>query len=74
MFWLCYEEYRGSKRLARSWIIEADRSPDEPNEDGISYPFNGMGGHIEASYTTEEEALRDEHTMWEIEEGTYAAI
>ena len=74
MFWLCYEEYRGSKRLSRSWIVEADISPDEPNEHGVAYPFNGMGGHIAACYDTEEEALADERTMWAIEEGTYAAI
>lgn len=76
MFWLCYQEHRGgTKRLSRSWIVEADIPPDEPDENGERpYPFNGMGGHIAASYDTEEEALRDECTMWAIEEGTYEPV
>ena len=68
MFWLCYEEYPNG-RLSRSWIVEAEVSPDEPNEDGVPYPFNGMGGHIAASYRTAEEAHEDQETMWRIEEG-----
>jgi len=74
MFWLCYEEYRNG-RLSRSWVVEADKSPDAEDKNGERpYPFNGMGGHIAASYDTEEEAYEDQETMWKIEEGTYAAV
>ena len=74
MFWLCYEEHRGTGALSRSWIVEADVSPDKPDENGVAYPFNGMGGHIAACYDTEEEALTDERTMWAIEGGRYEPI
>jgi len=64
MFWLCYEEYRNG-RLSRSWIVEAEASPDEPDEnDERAYPFNGMGGHIASSYDTEGEAFEAEYNLW----------
>lgn len=66
MFWLCYEEYRGSKRLRRTWIVEADSSPDEPDESGERlYPFNGMGSYVKSGYTTNEEALEALDNLWE---------
>lgn len=66
MFWLCYKEHRGSKRLSRTWIVEADSSPDEPDENGERpYPFNGMGGYVKSGYTTNEEALEALDNLWE---------
>ena len=65
MFWLRYEIYRGSGRLSRSWIVEADFSPAKPDEcDVVSYPFNGMGGFVFGSFDSWEEAVEAEYVLW----------
>lgn len=33
-FWLCGEFYSGSGRLSRTWIVQADESPDTPEKCG----------------------------------------
>jgi len=71
MFWVCYGEFKGSRRFRRTWIVEADSSPDEPDENGErAYPFNGMGGYVwhgygtrEHGYNTREEALQAESDL-----------
>lgn len=64
MFWLCYEVFRGSKRLSRAWIVEADGSPDEPDENGERpYPFNGMGGYVEDSYAQYKDAAEAKYEL-----------
>ncbi len=66
MFWLCYEVHRGSLGVSRTWIVEADTSPDEPDESGErAYPFNGMGGYVDSSHSTGEEAREAEGFLWE---------
>ena len=69
MFWLCAEFYRGTGRLSRTWIVEANESPDTPepcegpdcycqgnSNAHIPYPFNGMGGRVMSAHDTWDEA------------------
>ena len=64
MFYLCAEFYRGTGRLSRSWIEEADERPDTPDDDGyVAYPFNGMGGQVISEHGTMQAAREAEDKL-----------
>lgn len=61
-WWGCAESHSGSGRPSRVWA-EATNSPDvrpdTPDVEGnVPYPFNGMGGFVEAGpFASEQEAI-----------------
>ena len=55
-WWGCSESYSGSGRPSRVWE-EWTESADIRPDDGAPYPFNGMGGRVQAGpFATRQEA------------------
>lgn len=64
MFWVCYTKYHsGSRRPHRTWVIEAEQSPDELDENGECL-FTEMGGHVhQGGYDTYQLAREAENDL-----------
>lgn len=60
-FWVCSESYRGSGRLSRTWIVEADESPDTPEECTGQYSVC----RVESDHGSFKEALIAEDDLWD---------